>query len=383
MSQRPNHVCRLTPAGRGALATIAVSGPQAVAFVDSLLMPAGTSALKDVPVGRILFGHWGHARGEEVVVVRREAHCVEVHCHGGPVAVEMIIEQLREVGCEIVAWREWPVSRAQDAIAAAARQALADAATERAALIMLDQAQGALRHEIERILEQLQQRELAAAIDSLDRLLARGRLGLHLATPWRVVVAGAPNVGKSSLINAIVGYQRAIVFDRPGTTRDAVSAVTALDGWPIEFTDTAGLRTACDPVEFAGIEAAQRAATDADLTVLVFDVSIPWTSDAQQLVEDSPAALLVLNKCDLPAAVEAGPSTALRTSALTGIGIDGLIERIVDRLVDIEVEPRMPVPFTQALISALGTARDAVFQGNASLAVDVLSRLVEQQQATR
>ena len=93
-----------------------------------------------------------------------------------------------------------------------------------------------------------------------------------------MVIAGPPNVGKSSLINALLGFQRAIVFDLPGTTRDVVTAVTALDGWPVELSDTAGLRSSDDPLELAGIEQAHRQAAAADCLLLVFDASQPWSA---------------------------------------------------------------------------------------------------------
>ena len=119
--------------------------------------------------------------------------------------------------------------------------------------------------------------DAAAARRQIDDLLAHAATGLHLVRPWQVVVAGRPNVGKSSLINAIAGYQRAIVHSLPGTTRDIVSVQTALDGWPVEISDTAGLRRGSDPIEQAGIELAIDKIAAADLVVLVFDASSPWT----------------------------------------------------------------------------------------------------------
>src|SRR5690606_16577637 len=89
-------------------------------------------------------------------------------------------------------------------------------------------------------------RRLAALVD-------RAPLGLHLTRPWHVALAGAPNVGKSSLLNAVLGYGRAIVFDQPGTTRDVLDAVTAIDGWPVRLTDGAGLRESVDALEAAGV----------------------------------------------------------------------------------------------------------------------------------
>ena len=84
--------------------------------------------------------------------------------------------------------------------------------------------------------------------------------GRHLLTPFDVVLAGPANVGKSSLINALVGYNRAIVYDAPGTTRDVITAETAIDGWPVTLSDTAGLRDSDDPLEMAGVQTAQCAA---------------------------------------------------------------------------------------------------------------------------
>ena len=84
--------------------------------------------------------------------------------------------------------------------------------------------------------------DLQAAAARIREWLAWEDFGLHLTRPWNVVLAGRPNVGKSSLINALLGYTRSIVFDQPGTTRDVVTAATAIDGWPIELSDTAGLR---------------------------------------------------------------------------------------------------------------------------------------------
>ena len=110
------------------------------------------------------------------------------------------------------------------------------------------------------------------AESSIEMLQFRD-LGLHLTTPWRVVLAGAPNVGKSSLMNAIAGYQRAIVSPTPGTTRDVVTVTTAIDGWPVQLADTAGLRETQDELESAGVALADAAIGEADLVIVVSDAS--------------------------------------------------------------------------------------------------------------
>jgi tRNA modification GTPase len=97
------------------------------------------------------------------------------------------------------------------------------------------------------------QGDRAAASDQIDRLLDRADVGQHLLRPWRVALAGRPNAGKSTLINALVGYTRAIVHHLPGTTRDVVTADAAFDGWPVELSDMAGLRSGGGTTETEGV----------------------------------------------------------------------------------------------------------------------------------
>ena len=105
-------------------------------------------------------------------------------------------------------------------------------------------------------------------------MLARyAPLGRRLTAPWRVVVAGPPNVGKSSLVNALAGYQRSIVAPTPGTTRDVVTTRLAIDGWPVELADTAGVREATDALETQGVRLAREATAAADLCLWVLDAS--------------------------------------------------------------------------------------------------------------
>jgi tRNA modification GTPase len=192
-----------------------------------------------------------------------------------------------------------------------------------------------------------------AAAARIAELLQRSRIGLHLTQPWRVVLAGRPNVGKSSLLNAILGYARAIVFDEPGTTRDVLSAETAIDGWPVELSDTAGLRVTRDEIEQEGVLRARRTAESADLLVLVFDASQPWSSSDAQLVTEFPQALVVHNKCDLPVVDEQQRHTGLRVSALTGTNVSVLIEEIGRRLVPVIPPAGAGVPFTQRQVDEI------------------------------
>ena len=241
-------VIQLTPPGRGAIATLPIGARRDRGGAVAVPRPQRPAAGR-LPPDRLAVGRFGGDRGEEVVVRRRADDAVELHCHGGLAAVAMIEEALVAAGCQSVAWRDWAAGRHADPIARRRLSALADARTQRTAAILLDQYHGALSRAMDEIRQAIDRGRHDAARQQIDALLARADLGRHLVQPWRVVLAGRVNVGKSSLINALAGYGRSIVHPSPGTTRDAVTVTTAIDGWPVELCDTAGLRSGGDAVE--------------------------------------------------------------------------------------------------------------------------------------
>jgi tRNA modification GTPase len=216
-------------------------------------------------------------------------------------------------------------------------------------------------------------------------LLACCDLGMHLTAPWRVVLTGRTNVGKSSLINSIAGFQRSIVSQQPGTTRDVVTTTTAIDGWPVELADTAGLRDAESELESAGVELATQTLAGADLVIVVHDVSEPlhdrideWVSDILAKASMRPRVIRVLNKIDVLAETHPRPLDfdQHRASALTGEGIAELIAAIGRALVPRAPEPGFAVPFLAEQVAALEAARDGVAANDSAASLAALQPLL-------
>ena len=200
-------VVELTPPGRGAVATLLVEGAAALQTVGRHFRPNGKLPLEGCQADRLVFGRFGSEPAEEVVVRLRSQQSVEVHCHGGHAAIERIRQLLATEGCRPLAWQAWTLERLTDPIASAACIALSRTRTERTAAILLEQYQGALRQAVDSVRQVLAQAEIATAKTRLAALLSRTAVGLHLVESWRIVLAGPPNSGKSTLINALAGYR--------------------------------------------------------------------------------------------------------------------------------------------------------------------------------
>jgi tRNA modification GTPase len=248
-----------------------------------------------------------------------------------------------------------------DPIRARAQEMLVQAPTVRTARILLDQYHGAFSRALETICSAYDQADVVPATQSLKKLALYAALGRHLINPWQVAVLGAPNVGKSSLINALAGYERSIVSATPGTTRDVIRTLVAIDGWPVELCDTAGLRDRAGELETRGIERARKAAEHADLCLWILDASSPpaWPALAD------PRTLLVINKTDLPAVWDTSQvADACHVSARTGAGIYELCQSISSAVVPHAPEPGAGVPFTMELGAALEDAADGAARGD-------------------
>lgn len=348
--------CQLTPAGRGAVACVAVEGPGAAAAIAEEVRTLRDRA-GGLPLNRPVLGKLG-PHGEDVIVVRRGEMEFEIHCHGGFAPVEYCFERLADRGGQPMSYEVWIARHAATPVQAAARAALANARTERCAAILLDQFAGAF----DRALRQIRHLISVCPMEALrqcDETRNRSAFGRRLTQPWRVALVGRTNVGKSSLMNALAGFARAIVHAAPGTTRDLVTLETSLDGWPVELYDTAGLREAEDDVERAGVALAETAASSADVVVVVLDGSRPAGADEKQLIRRRRDAICVLNKCDLPAADQplwVAKAQPISVSAERVLGLDLLAAAIVRRFGP-PPRPGDAVPFCLACDEALSRLR--------------------------
>ena len=384
---RAGRASLLTPVGRGAVAVVAAEGDAALLAIDASFVAANGRTIQGQRADRIVFGHWSSgAHREEVIVLRGADESVEIHCHGGVAAAERILNALAEAGCSVESWRERLDRTAASTIEAEADAALSLATTRRTATILLAQRAGALRREVDRIRDEIAGSRLESARGKIDALLAGAPLGLHLTAPWQVAIAGRPNVGKSSLINALVGYQRAIVFDLPGTTRDVLTAETAIDGWPVRLADAAGIRETDDALEAEGVLRARRQLAQADLALWVLDGSEvaddplqvaqrEWL-DATGEAAGSSRVLVVVNKADLlaPDSRRTASDDVRFVSALTREGLPELIARVGQLLV-----PNLPtdeaVPFTRRQIELLAAAAGSLAVGKHVDTSEALARL--------
>jgi tRNA modification GTPase len=371
----------LTPQGRGAVATIRLVGPCALLDrgAPALFQAANGKPLDSQSIARIVFGHWGPEPGEEVVVCRYHDRAIEIHCHGGDAAARRILADLEHSGCQVVSWQELDLP-GTCLFATECREALANACTLRTADLLLEQCSGTLLAAFEALRQAAGAPDIARGglLAQIDGLLEWAEFGFHLSSPWKVVILGRPNVGKSSLLNALAGFARAIVFDEPGTTRDVVTAETAFQGWPVRLIDTAGIRESGSKLETAGIALARDAAASANCRVIVIDGSQPPHQDDVDLLAAWPGALVVAHKGDLPDGWgERLPAAALRVSSKTGAAIDDLIAEIVKRLVPRVPEPGTAIPVTARQVAMLQRARLSLVEGNTAACRTTLEEIQE------
>ena len=372
-----SHTIAAIATGRSpsAIGILRLSGPDTFAALDAVFRarngrPAAAQRPRSMVLGDLL-DETGRVIDNVLCVTFPAPHsytgedCAELHCHGSPVVLDAGLRALFAAGCRQAQGGEFTkrafLSGQLDLLQAEAVVDLIDAETAEQAHNAVCQLSGTLSRTVDRVyeallsitarfyavvdypdedIEDLRQPELLdtlhTARQDLERLLTGFSRGQLLKQGVPTVLLGKPNAGKSSLLNALLGYDRAIVTDIAGTTRDTVEEKLPVGGVLLRLTDTAGIRDGGDAVEALGVERSRAAAHQAALAILVLDGSSPSTAEDEEaiaLARQVPRLLVVMNKCDLPrhpdAAALAGRfDTVLSVSARENLGLDALTRAI-------------------------------------------------------
>ncbi len=356
-----------TPPGRGGVGIIRVSGADvpriATQLVGKLPEPRRARLADFCSADGAIIDHGLTLYFPEPHSFTGE-HVIELQAHGGPVILDQLLERVCELGARLARPGEFTerafLNDKLDLAQAEAVADLIDAGTREAARAALHSLDGAFSDRIHALVEALTelrvyveasidfpeeeidfladgvvQKNLAHLQEQLSAILAQARQGALLREGVTVVLAGVPNVGKSSLLNCLAGREAAIVTDIPGTTRDVLREHLAIDGLPLHIIDTAGLRDSDDPVETEGVRRARAELERADHALLLVDDRMGVDAEARVLLESLPAELaltVVRNKCDLSGR-EAGKRlvegvTEITLSAKTGAGLESLREHL-------------------------------------------------------
>ena len=345
-----------TPPGRGGLGVLRLSGTDARAIAGRMLrfraapdwQPWQLQLAKLADIDEVVVSFFAAPKSYTAEDV------VEISCHGSPVVLRFGLERALEAGARLAEPGEFTLraflnGRIDLARAEAVRD-LIDATTTYQARVAAQQIDGSVSRRLAPIKDQLLElialleagidfaeddisvapaaeilRRLSPIQDGVRRLAESFQYGGLVHSGFTLAIVGRPNVGKSSLFNRLLEQDRAIVTDIPGTTRDLVSETASIGGIPVKLYDTAGIRQSAETVESLGIERSFQAMADADLTLVVIDLSEGATAEDRALMERAPKKLLAGNKCDLPHE----PFDGIAVSAKTGAGIAALRDAIL------------------------------------------------------
>ncbi|WDQ19036.1 GTPase [Rhodopirellula sp. P2] len=369
---------RLTGVGRSAVAVIGLRGPLAAQCVNDCFVPA-SNAQPTMLAGQVRYGTWKSSDGvpgESIVLTPMSDDSFEIHGHGGEAAVSAILASLNDRGVATVDDSRWRQN--ESIMVTEAECVLQRCVTGQQAAIALDQIRGALRQWCEHWINCLESASSAhespaqqtALLDQLRQaaltVCSRGEKGVRLIEPRRLVLAGPPNVGKSSLMNQIVGFRRSITHDAAGTTRDVLQCDTVIAGVPVRLSDTAGIRETAHltesgaSIEREGIRRASLAIETADLLLIVCQPST-WDQLAkfrsELPISDQTHVLEVLNKADLLTENETSATTMIEHQTIASDddnpGVAKLMETLASHLLSTLPPRHSPVPICQRQLDGI------------------------------
>lgn len=360
-----------TPLQPSAIGILRLSGPDCAAILDQVFTPVAGAPMSRRPERTLVYGALRDGAGRILdhclATLSRGPHSytgedtAELQCHGSPMALTMGLEALFAAGARQAGPGEFTrrafVHGRLDLTRAESVADLIHARSEEGVLQAAGQLGGALAQRIDRIydiltdlmahfhaildypdedIDPLEAEDMACTLDGaageLDALAASYRRGRAVMEGIPCAIVGPPNAGKSTLFNALLGYERAIVTPIPGTTRDTVEETVRLGGCLLRLIDTAGVRTSSDPVEQLGVERSRAALERAELILAVVDSSRPAGAEVLELLAEAAAAaptLVLANKSDLPPALSLSHlPPVLPICARTGAGLEKLEEAV-------------------------------------------------------
>jgi tRNA modification GTPase len=382
-----------TPPGRGGIGVIRLSGPNSLSIANSFFRSVSTTESETPNHAR--FGNVVDPASEELIDVAIVTYykaprsytgedTIEISCHGSPVILTRVLQLAVKEGARIAEPGEFTFraffNRRIDLAQAQAVRDLINSQTQYQARLATRQLGGELSQRlvplkdslievivhlesaIEFVEEDISpettatlQRKLSSIVERLEEIAGSFTFGRYVKEGFDLAIVGRPNVGKSSIFNRLIGTERAIVTELPGTTRDALYENTSIAGVPVRLIDTAGIRETSDLVESIGVTRSKSTIADADISLLVLDASDSLTDDDLHLLSHVPAQrrIITLNKSDLPprlaaSSVPLSGDEIISVSALTGHGFDLLNQRILSRLAGSEAIERDDIILTDA-----------------------------------
>ncbi|MDU7115695.1 MAG: tRNA uridine-5-carboxymethylaminomethyl(34) synthesis GTPase MnmE, partial [Peptoniphilus harei] len=328
-----------TAIGEAGIAIVRISGEDSINIIDKIFVAASKIKMKDAENRKFMYGHIydEDKKIDEVLVVKMKGphsytaeDIVEIHCHGGVVSVKRILNLILSKGARLAEKGEFTkrgfLNGRIDLTQAEAVIDLIKAKTDISFDLGLNQLSGALSEVLNKLKDELvsMQALIVANIDfpdediedaayndllyrskkildKIDNLLENSKNSRLLRDGINTVILGKPNVGKSSLLNGLLKYDRAIVTDIAGTTRDVIEDYINLDGVLLKISDTAGIRETDDEVEKIGVNIAREKLKDADLVIAIFDLSRDFDEDDKEILKliENKKHIIILNKDDL------------------------------------------------------------------------------------